>query len=125
MRVELRLQRLAALLGFGVELVADFGTDCLRAIAGVCQRLFIRRECCFRVFLRALRLREIALDALFAFFEDTADARDRDPRDQQVERDEGDHQPDDLGRERFFLERRKTLAVLARRDVLDRRNRLR
>src|SRR5213075_3370762 len=95
LRIELAFERFAALFGFGVELVADLGAYCLRAVARIRERLLIGGKRRLRFGLGALRLGKIRFDALGALLDDTADTRDRDARDQQIERDESDHQPDD------------------------------
>src|SRR6185503_7459942 len=91
---------------------------------GIGQRLLVGGKRRFRIFLGPLRVGEIALDTLVPLLEDAADARDRDARDQQVESNESDDQPDDLRGERLLLERRKAAAMFARRNMLGRRDRL-
>ena len=97
-----------ALLGLGVELVAGLARQRLRASAGVGQRLLVGRERRVGLLLQPLGLGQVAVDraalraSMIPPMRGIASLRDDD-----VERDEEDHQPDELGGEGLLVERRK------------------
>src|SRR6202011_1246953 len=102
--VELALDRLAARFGFCIELVARLIGDRLSASTCVGNRFLVVCERRLRLVLKPLRFREVAFDALGPIIDDPADARYRDARDQEVEHDECDREPDKLRGKRILLE---------------------
>src|SRR5262249_13288016 len=75
--------------------------------------------------LEARRFCKIVFDALAARFQNRGDPWQRNSRHQQIKRDEGKHEPEQLGCKGVRIEGRKSLTALAPRNVLDRRNGLR
>ena len=71
------------------------------------------------------RFRKIVFDPPAARFQNRGDARQRNSRHQQIKRDEGQREPEQLGRKGVRIEGRKPFAALAPGNVLDRRNGLR
>ena len=103
----------AAAAAFAARLVGER----LRPRARFRQRLLVRCNRGIRCVLEALRLGKIVFDMLAARLEDRADARQRDPRHQEIERNEDERQPQQLRGEGLGIERRKPAAVLARRNL--------
>ena len=110
---ELLFQRLA--LGFGgrVELFAGLGADRLRAGARRGEFAFIGFQRGVGVVLQLLRRGQIALDRVLTRIDHAADARQRNARNDQIERDERDQQRHQLRSEGVDFERRKRAAVAA------------
>src|SRR5215472_5456223 len=109
---ELALQRLAVHLGGRVQLLAGLGADRLRLGARGGEFVFIGLQRRLGLVLQLLRLGEIALDLVLTRIDHRADARQRDARDDDVERDKEDDQRDQLRGEGGRVERRKVSAVL-------------
>ena len=84
------------LVDLGGEPLAHFLGDGGGLGARVGQRLLVGGERLFGLALEALGRVEIALHAVTPLLDHLADARQRDPRHDEVERAEGDRQPEQL-----------------------------
>src|SRR5262249_55587857 len=93
----------------GVQLVAGFGADRLGPRAGAGEIAFIGLLCGFRTVPQLLRLGEIALDLVLPRIDHLTDARQRDAREDEVERDKGDGERHQLRRESRRIEWRENL----------------
>src|SRR4051812_23984346 len=110
---QLLLQRVA--LGFRrrIELLPVFRTDGLCPRTRRRQLAFVGLQRGLRLVFQTLRLVEVALDCILTRIDYAADARQRDPRYDQIQRHERDQQRHQLGRKGLFLKRRKRGLVAA------------
>ena len=76
------------------------------------------RQSPHRIPLEPLRLLQIVVDVAAAVFQDGADARQRYPRHHDIERDEGQREPQILRSEAVRVERRKPAPMLAGWNML-------
>jgi hypothetical protein len=86
----------------------------MRLAASLGQGLLIGGDRRFALALELPGFGDGAVDVRAPFIEDRADARQRHLRHHHIEKDEGDSEPGELGRERFLVERRKHALVPAR-----------
>src|SRR5204862_896517 len=105
--VQLGFECLAALRRFRIEPKAGLVRDLLRAASRLGKRLLVSRKSDIGFALELLGLGEVAADAIMPRLKDCADLRQRDPRQDDVERREGNRQPEQLRRKSLLLERQK------------------
>src|SRR5207244_2870284 len=74
--------------------------------------ILVSFECSVRGVLQLLRFPEVAIDLALTLVEQAADARQRNPGDDQIERDERDQQRHQLRGKGVLLERRKRVSAI-------------
>src|SRR3974390_688467 len=96
MQAQFRIDLSAPGLGLSRGVCACFVGKRLRTTARLVERLLVRGRGGIGEVLEALRLRQILIDAPAPFPQDRFDARQRDSRHQDIKRDEGKGEPEEL-----------------------------